>query len=62
MRPSLLFDSRKCGHGSQFLVQWVGFGPEDDEWLSHAIVKDCEALDRWYTQGGDGPNFALGGP
>ena len=30
----------------QFLVWWVGFGPEDNEWLSLRMLEDCEALDR----------------
>ena len=50
-----IIDSRKCGQDYQFLVCWVSFGPKDNEWLSHQQVKDCQALDTWYTQGGDGP-------
>ena len=51
----LIIDWRKCGQGYQFLVFWVSFGPGDDKWLSHKQVKDCQVLDTWYTQGGDGP-------
>ena len=51
-----ILDSRRQGRGWQFLVWWVGFGPEDDEWLSSRMLEDCEALDRWYEQDGDGPS------
>ena len=51
-----ILDSRRRGRGWQFLVRWVGFGPEDDEWLSSCMLEDCEALDRWYEQDGDGPS------
>ena len=50
-----IIDSRKRGRGYQSVVHWVGFGPEEYEWLSHKYIKDCQALDTWYAQGGDGP-------
>jgi hypothetical protein len=50
-----IIDSRPRGRGYQFLVRWKGFGPEDDEWLAARLLEDCEALDRWYESGGDGP-------
>ena len=51
-----IIDSKRIGQGWGFLVQWVGFGPKDDEWLSSKVLEDCEALDTWYANGGDGPS------
>ena len=28
-----IIDERKRGRGVQYLVQWKGYGPGDDEWL-----------------------------
>jgi hypothetical protein len=50
-----IVDARRRGKGWQFLVRWTGFGREHDEWLSARLLDDCEALDRWYEKGGDGP-------
>ncbi|OJA16296.1 hypothetical protein AZE42_09402 [Rhizopogon vesiculosus] len=36
-----------CGRGWRYLVRWVGYGPEHDEWMSCQELEDCEALDRW---------------
>lgn len=51
-----ILDSQRCRQGWQFLVCWVGFRPEDNEWLTGHVLQDCEALDRWYEAGGDGPD------
>jgi hypothetical protein len=51
-----IIDSRRRGRGYQFLVRWLGYGPEHDEWIASAELNDCEALDRWYQLGGDGPD------
>jgi hypothetical protein len=53
-----IINSRPRGRGYQFLVQWKGFGPKDDEWLRAGLLEDCEALNIWYKSGGDGPGFA----
>ena len=50
-----ILDARKRGKGWQFLIRWYGYGPEDDEWLPARNLEDCEALDKWYAAGGDGP-------
>ena len=50
-----ILDTQPCGCGYQYLVQWVGYSPEDDEWLPGKMLKDCEALDRWIESGGNGP-------
>jgi len=46
------------GHGYQFLVQWKGYGHEDNEWLAGQLLEDCKVLDKWYEAGGDGPGSA----
>jgi hypothetical protein len=53
-----IVDSRKHGRGWQFLVRWAGYGPEEDRWLSTSALDECEALNRWYESGGDGPAAA----
>ena len=37
--------SRCRGRRWQFLMHWVGYGPDHDEWLPAADVKECESLD-----------------
>ena len=51
-----IIDSRRRGCGWQFLVRWLGYGPHHNEWLPAADLKDCEVLDLWYQNGGDGPD------
>ena len=53
-----ILDSRPRNRGYQFLVQWKGYGPGDDEWLAGRLLEDCEVLNRWYESGGDGPGSA----
>jgi len=42
-----ILDEKKVGCSKKYLVRWVGYGPEDDEWLSRKVLDKCEALDRW---------------
>ena len=42
-----IIDEWKQGRGYQYLVQWVGEGPEMEVWLPRAELEDCEALDVW---------------
>ena len=42
-----ILDEKKVGWSTKYLVQWVGYGPEDDEWLSRKELEECEALDKW---------------
>jgi hypothetical protein len=42
-----IIDERNVGRGKMYLVCWVGFGEEDDEWLPRQELIDCEALDIW---------------
>ena len=39
-----IINSRCRGWGWQFLVRWVGFGAEDDEWLGSTMLEDCKVL------------------
>ncbi|GAW09020.1 reverse transcriptase-RNase H-integrase [Lentinula edodes] len=50
-----ILDSRRRGRGWQFLVRWVDQPPSEDRWLSYSALHDCEALDDWVRNGGDGP-------
>jgi len=40
-----IIDSQQCG---------CGYGPEHNKWITSAELNDCEALDHWYQNGGDG--------
>ena len=51
-----ILDSRCRGRRWQFLVRWISFSPEDDEWLNLQMLEDCEALDKWYEQCSNGPS------
>ena len=42
-----IVNERKRGRGYQYLVRWVGKGPETESWLPRSEVEDCEALDMW---------------
>lgn len=49
-----ILDERKVGRGRKYLVRWVGFGEEDDEWLPRRDLEDCEALDAWEKEKSEG--------
>jgi hypothetical protein len=42
-----IIDEKKVGRGKWYLVRWVGFGADEDEWLPRRDLEDCEALDVW---------------
>ncbi|EEB88909.1 hypothetical protein MPER_13063 [Moniliophthora perniciosa FA553] len=44
-----IIDERRCGRGYRYLVRWVGYGPEDDEWLPGKELDECAALDTWLS-------------
>jgi Chromo (CHRromatin Organisation MOdifier) domain len=46
-------DERRRGRGMQYLVRWVGYGPEEDRWLPRRELEDCKALDDWLVASGD---------
>lgn len=43
----LIIDVRARGRGHQYLVSWVGYGPEHDQWLPRRQLEECEVLDVW---------------
>ena len=49
-RVEKIVDVRKQGKGYQYLVRYVGYGPEDDRWLPGAEVQDLEALEKWLEE------------
>lgn len=32
---------RKRGHGLEYWVQWLGYGPEHDEWLPERALENA---------------------
>lgn len=42
-----IVDEKRVGRGKRYLVRWVGFGADEDEWLPRRDLEDCEALDVW---------------
>ncbi|EGN93945.1 hypothetical protein SERLA73DRAFT_63108, partial [Serpula lacrymans var. lacrymans S7.3] len=44
--------SKKCyiGCGKQYLAQWLGYPPEHDEWIKHADLENCQAMDNWINE------------
>ena len=49
-----IVDVHRRGRGKQYLVQWVGYDWDHDEWLSGKLLDDTEALDIWETENGTG--------
>jgi len=47
-----ILDFKMRNRKPSYLVRWVGFGPEHDEWLPASMLEDNEALDRWIDFGG----------
>lgn len=42
-----ILDEQYCRHRYQYLVQWHGWGLEEDQWLAGHKISDTEALDIW---------------
>ena len=47
-----IVDARRRGRGKQYLVRWVGYDRDHDEWLSGKMLEDTEALDIWEAENG----------
>ena len=52
-----ILDSRSQGCRWQFLVCWSGYAAEHDLWIATSKLNECEALDKWYQAGRDGPDM-----
>jgi hypothetical protein len=44
-----IINSRQCGWGWQFLVHWLGYGPQHNLWIATFELNECEALNMWYS-------------
>lgn len=42
-----ILDERPRGRGKQYLVRWLGYGPESDLWLPWSELLETEALASW---------------
>jgi hypothetical protein len=42
-----IIDERTRGHGKQFLVRWLGYGPDADLWLPRRELSDTNAYADW---------------
>ena len=42
-----ILDTKKVRNQRFYLVRWVGYGHEDDEWLPYCDMKNTAALDVW---------------
>jgi Chromo (CHRromatin Organisation MOdifier) domain len=51
-----IINSRRCSRRWQYLVRWLSYSPQHDLWIAASELSHCEALDRWYEFGGDGPD------
>jgi len=40
-------DEWKKGHDMQYLVCWLGYPPNHDQWMPQHELEDCAALDHW---------------
>jgi hypothetical protein len=42
-----IIDVHKHGCGMQYLVRWLGYGVEEDQWLPGSELADNAALEDW---------------
>ena len=41
---------RRRGRGFQYLVDWVGYGPEDQSWIPQSYLADPGLLESFYRE------------
>jgi hypothetical protein len=49
-----IIKAQKRGQGWQFLVQWSGYEPEEDWWVTASSLDECKTVDWWYKSRGEG--------
>uniref|UniRef100_A0A8C7YDJ1 Uncharacterized protein n=1 Tax=Oryzias sinensis TaxID=183150 RepID=A0A8C7YDJ1_9TELE len=47
---------RKRGRGRQFLVNWLGYGPEDRQWIPDRFIENRSLLTDFFKSGAPGPS------
>ena len=47
-----ILDRRRRGRGYQYLVEWVGYGPEHNQWMAGSEIDDLKALDEYFEANG----------
>ena len=50
-----IINTQWCGCRWQYLIQWVGYGPEHNHWLTSSALEECMALNWWLDLSRDGP-------
>ncbi|KAF9551877.1 hypothetical protein CPC08DRAFT_647472 [Agrocybe pediades] len=50
-----IVDERRRGRGMQYLVRWVGYEKEHDQWMSGKELENNKALDVWHQLNGIEP-------